>query len=120
MSTAGSAPPGPTPPAQPLTIHEANCARDGSGGVLRGKALTRAEAITRRRNGDDVVGCGPDPFDNAREAHAIESAIGPCKPDGPHVDVAGVKALPHFQPKTRPPEGHTFYEVPTRKVAGTI
>jgi hypothetical protein len=83
---------------------------------MRGEALTRAKAIARRRQGDDVVVCGADPFANAREAHTIESTFGPCKHDGPHSDVAGVMALPHFQQKTPPPIGHTFYEViPTRK-----
>jgi hypothetical protein len=52
---------------------------------------------------------------NAREAFAIESALGRCKPDGPHDDVAGVQALPHFQPKVRSAPGHTFYETPIRK-----
>ena len=105
MSTASTGP----------TTHEAICARDGTGGVARGKILSRAEAIARRQKGDDVVVCGPDTFDNAKEAYAIESAVGPCKPDGPHVDVAGAKALPHFQQKAPPPAGHTFYETPIRK-----
>lgn len=104
----------PTPPA----AHEAACIQDGSGAVIRGKLLTRAEAIARRRQADDVVVCGPDTFANAGEARAIESAVGPCKPDGPHADVAGTMALPHFQQKTPPPGGHTFYETPIRK-AGT-
>ena len=100
----------PTP-----SIHEALCFRDGSGGVSRGAGLTLAEAIIRRQNGNDVVVCGDDPFANARQAFAIESSVGPCKPDGPHADVAGVKALPHFQQKAPPPIGHTFYETPVRK-----
>jgi hypothetical protein len=104
-----------SPGSSACTIHEAICQRDGSGAVIRGTALIRAEAIVRRQNGEDVVVCGPDPFDNAREAHRIESAVGPCKPDGPHLDVAGTRALPHFQQKTPIPMGHTFYEVPTRK-----
>src|SRR5436305_13621047 len=99
----------------PLTIHEAFCARDGSGGVRRGRTLTRAEAIRRRRSGGDVVVCGPNTFTNAREAHAIESAVGPCVPDGPHLDTAGPLALPHFQQRVPPPEGHAFYETPIRQ-----
>ena len=59
--------------------------------------------------------CGPDTFANAREAYAIESAVGPCVPDGPHLDVAGALALPHFQQRAAPPQGHTFYETPVRK-----
>jgi hypothetical protein len=102
-------------PSVPPSIHEAACAQDGSGGVERGRALTRAEAISHRQRGGDVVVCGGDTFANAREAHAIESAVGPCKPDGPHEDAAGDLALPHFQQRVRPPEGHTFYETPVRK-----
>jgi hypothetical protein len=95
-------------------IYEAACASDGTGSVVRGAALTRAQAIARRRSGLDVVVCGEDTFANAALAHAIESAVARCKPDGPH-DVAGSLALPHFQPKKRPPSGHTFYETPVRK-----
>src|SRR5437868_2595438 len=97
----------PTPPAPP-TIHEAICVTDGSGGVRRGRGLTRAEAIRHRRRGEDVVVCGPNPFANAAEAHAIESAVGPCVPDGPHHDTAGPLSLPHFQQRAAPPAGHTF------------
>jgi hypothetical protein len=82
---------------------------------MRGAELTLAEPVARRRAGSDVVVCGPDTFANARKAFAIESAVGACKPDGPHADVAGGKALPHFQQKVRPPMGHTFYETPVRK-----
>jgi hypothetical protein len=104
-----------SPPSTPLTIHEGACATDGSGGVRRGSPLTRAEAVARRRVGGDVVVCGPDTFANAREAYAIESAVGSCIPDGPHTNVAGAMALPHFQQRVPPPEGHTFYETPVRK-----
>lgn len=102
-------------PATAPSIHEAFCARDGSGGVRRGRILTRTEAISRRQGGGDVVICGPDTFANSREAFAIESAVGPCIPDGPHLDAAGALALPHFQQRRPPPEGHTFYETPLRK-----
>jgi hypothetical protein len=64
------------------------------------------------------VACGPDPFANAREAHTIESAVGPCIPDGPH-EVAGALALPHFQQRAPPPVGHSFYETPVRKAIPT-
>jgi hypothetical protein len=104
----------PAPAAKP-TIHEAFCSQDGSGGVLRGKDLTRAEAIRHRQSGGDVVVCGPDTFANAREPHAIESTVEPCIPDGPHLDAAGALALPHFQQRVPPTEGHTFYETPLRK-----
>jgi hypothetical protein len=102
-------------PAAPPIIHEAVCARDGSGGVRRGRIATRNEAIRRRHTGGDVVVCGSDTFANAREAHTIEPAVGPCVPDGPHLDVAGALALPHFQQRVAPPDGHAFYETPVRK-----
>jgi hypothetical protein len=54
-------------------------------------------------------------FANAREAFAIESTVGRCIPDGPHLDAAGALALPHFQQRVPPPQGHTFYETPVRK-----
>ena len=104
----------PSPPAPPA-IYEAFCARDGSGGVRRGRTLTPAGAVRHRQSGGDVVVCGPDTFANAREAYAIESAVGPCVPDGPHLDAAGALALPHFQQRVPPAEGHTFYETPVRK-----
>jgi hypothetical protein len=104
-----------TPSPSAPVICEATRATDGSGAVRRGRALTRAEAISRRRSGGDVVVCGPDPLANPREAYAIESAVGPCVPDGPHLDVAGALALPHFQQRAATPEGHTFYETPVRK-----
>jgi hypothetical protein len=82
--------------------------------VQRGKELTRAEAISRRQSGGDVVVCGEDTFANDREARTIESAVGPCIHHPPH-DVAGPLALPHFQQLVAPPRGHTFYETPVRK-----
>ena len=102
-------------PSDPPSVHEAACARDGTGAVRRGRVLTRAEAISHRQNGGDVVVCGPDTFANYREARAIESAVGPCIPDGPHLDVAGTLALPHFQQRAAPPAGHSFYETHIRK-----
>src|ERR1700693_2120956 len=96
-------------------ICEADCSRDGSGGVLCGGSLDQSQAIARRKEGLDVVVCGEDTFANAHVAYAIEKAVGPCRPDGPHTDVAGANALPHFQQKIVPPEGHTFYETPVRK-----
>src|SRR5438874_10845645 len=96
----------PSPPAPP-TIYEAFCARDGSGGVRRGRALTPAEAINHRRSGGDVVVCGPDTFANNREARMIESGVGPWVHHPPHLDVAGTLALPHVQQRLAPPEGHT-------------
>ncbi|MGH7201298.1 MAG: hypothetical protein ACREJB_11885 [Planctomycetaceae bacterium] len=48
----------------------------------------------------------------------IEEAVvgvGNAREDPPHVATAGPQALPHFQPKHRPPAGHTFFETATRK-----
>jgi hypothetical protein len=104
----------PSPSTTP-TIHEAFCARDGSGGVQRGRPSREPRQSRTENGGGDVVVCGPDTFANAREAHAIESAVGPCIPDGPHLDSAGALALPHFQQRTPPPDGHSFYETPIRK-----
>jgi hypothetical protein len=101
------------------TIHEAVCARGGSGGVSRGATITQAEAIARRQRGEDVVVCRSDTFANARLAYAIESTVGPCKPDGPHLDVAGARALPHFQQRSGVPPGHTSYETSVRKAVTT-
>ena len=81
--------------------------------------MTRAEAIARRQKGEDIVICGPDTFANASQAFDIESTVGPCKPDGPHTDVAGALALPHFQQKTAPHPGHSFYETSIRKAVTT-
>src|SRR5260370_41308825 len=101
------------------TVHAADCAWDGSGAVVRGASLTQPEAVARRRKGYDRVVCGPDPFDNAKLARAIEAAVGACKPDGPHADVAGALAQPHFQHSAAAPGGHSFYESPTRKAVST-
>jgi hypothetical protein len=104
MSNAAS----PTAPAPPLapTIHEATCV---PGGVRRGAELTQAEAETRRRAGLDIVVCGDDTFATCNLARAIENAIGPCYHDGPHWS-AGLYSLPHWQQRTPPPPGHSFYE----------
>lgn len=102
-------------PTNPPSIHEATCATDGSGGVHRGRSLTRAEAIAHRRSGGDVIVCGDDTPANDKEARAIESAVGPCIHDPPHLMAAGPRALPHWQQNPPPPAGHTFYETHVRK-----
>ncbi len=75
-----------------------------------------ATAIARRRAGLDVVVCGNHLKSNQRLAREIEAAVGPYQQETPHRN-AGPHALPHFQPQTRPPLGHTFYETdnPQRK-----
>jgi hypothetical protein len=89
--------------------------RSSEGRVSKGKPLTLAQAEDRRRAGQDVVVCGPDLGDNRRLAGLIErNANGTAKRCPPHVN-AGARALPHYQPDPRPPDGHTFYETPNRK-----
>jgi hypothetical protein len=83
--------------------------------VQRGRALTRAEAISHRASGGNIVVCGPDTSANAFEARAIEAAVGACIHHPPHLDVAGARALPHFQQRAAPPEGHSFYETHVRQ-----
>jgi hypothetical protein len=103
-------------PGEPPRIHEATLASGPSGAVVRGAEMDLPTAISRRQRGEDVVVCGNNVKANGRLAQQIESAVGPAKPSPPHKD-AGPHALPHFQPVTRPPAGHTFYETdnPKRK-----
>jgi hypothetical protein len=101
-----------TPPAP--TIHEADLASGPTGAVVRGAEIDVAAAIARRQAGGNVVVCGDDTDANRRLAQRIEAAVGPCQRSDPHKK-AGPHALPHYQPVTRPPEGHTFYETPRRK-----
>jgi hypothetical protein len=109
-SAPGQALPAVAPPPQP-TIHEATLA--AAGGVQRGRAITQVQAEARRRNGDDVVVCGPDLVANRALAKLIEqNGNGKWKLCPPHV---GPLALPHCQPNPRPPAGHTFYETQNRK-----
>jgi len=100
-STAASAP----------SIHAAT--RGGGGSVRKGKSITQAEAEDRRKNGLDVVVCGPNLTANRSLAGRIErNANGKVKRCPPQ---AGPRSLPHWQPDPRPPEGHTFYETDKRK-----
>jgi hypothetical protein len=75
-----------------------------------------ATAIARRQMGLDLVVCGDDVKANGRLARQIESAVGTPEMQRPHED-AGPNSLPHYQPETRPPTGHSFYETgkPQRK-----
>src|SRR4051794_21837141 len=96
-------------------IHEATRATDGSGAVIKGALLTKAQAELRRQNGLDVVVCGSDELSNYLLAADIESAAGPWTHHRPHPINAGPQALPHFQQRRKPPRGHCFYETTTRK-----
>ena len=92
---------------------EAMLGFDGS--VIRGPEISQSDAETRRRQGLDVVVCGVEITLNRQLAREIESvASGSYEQHQPHRS-RGRKALPHFQPKSRPPEGHTFYETRYRK-----
>lgn len=96
-----------------VSIHSATLG--GSGEVRRGQVLSETEAILERKGGRNVVVCGNDLATNRATADRIEtSANGVSKRCPPHVN-AGPNALPHFQPKSRPPTGHTFYETDKRK-----
>ena len=96
-----------------VSIHSATLG--SSGEVRRGRVLSDLEAIAERKLGHDVVVCGTDLATNRATAERIEtSANGVSKRCPPHVN-AGPSALPHFQPKSRPPAGHTFYETDKRK-----
>jgi hypothetical protein len=106
----------PSPPVP--TLHEAEREPGLSGAVLRGPEIALAAAVARRQAGTDVVVCGPDIDANRRLAYQVEAAVGPpSKPQWPHLR-AGPKALPHFQQRQRPPDGHTFYETDKRKTKG--
>jgi hypothetical protein len=102
----------PPPPPAPR-VYEAS--PGAAGAVRKGREITQAEAEALRRAGQDVVVCGPDLNGNRALAQTIErNANGSYKRCPPHKN-AGPRALPHFQPDPRPPEGHTFYETDRRK-----
>lgn len=99
------------------TIHYAS-ATGPQGAVYRGPECTKDEAIAWRLTGKDVVICGGDLGANQDLAWEIEEAAmgaGNIKQHAAHVRTAGPDALPHFQPKARPPEGHTFFETGIQK-----
>jgi hypothetical protein len=102
------------PPPPPLTIHEATRTTNLSGIIYSGAEIDFATAVARRAAGQDVVVRGADHDENKRLAQQIEAAVGPYVRGTPHRS-AGPHALPHFQPRQRPPEGHTFYETGKRK-----
>jgi hypothetical protein len=85
------------------------------GAVTRGHRIKMAEAVSLRKTGRDVVVCGPDESANRQRAETVErTANAEAVHHAPHPN-AGPDALWHFQPLTRPPAGHTFYERSTRK-----
>lgn|SRR5262245_53255879 len=100
--------------AEPPKIHAAALAPGVSGAVYRGLEISFDESVLRRKNGEDVVVCGENVKTNRSLARRIEESVRPSVRQWPHRR-AGPAALPHFQPATRPPEGHTFYETEHRK-----
>jgi hypothetical protein len=99
----------------PPEVYEATRATDGTGAVIKGEHLTRAQAEARRQAGLDIVVCGADETDNYLLAADIEASAGPWTHHRPHPVSAGPDALPHFQQRRFPPRGHSFYETTTRK-----
>jgi len=102
------------PPAA-TTIHLATRATDGSGAVIKGGEIDTATAISGRNGGQDVVVCGDDAQANRQVALRIEEAVGPWMRQQKHTWSAGAMALPHFQQRSPPPHGHTFYETANAK-----
>jgi hypothetical protein len=99
---------------QPPAIFAATLGTAGS--VVKCARLTQAQAEQSRRAGKDVVVCGANKGVNRRTADLIErNANTSTIRHAPHTKSSGPKALPHFQPRTRPPAGHTFYETTERK-----
>lgn len=110
-STAESAPPSPQ-------VYRATLGPRGA--VHKGAVISENEAVDERRKGVDVVVCGSDYKANRTLAQRIEqTANGKYKRCPPHAN-AGPRALPHYQPDPRPPEGHTFYETANRKAANPL
>lgn len=83
--------------------------------VRESNEIDETAAVAVRKAEGDIVVCGATLAENQMIARRIETAAhGACKQESPHKN-AGGNALPHFQPITRPPHGHTFYETVTRK-----
>jgi hypothetical protein len=85
--------------------------------VIKGAALTLAEAAAARKAERDIVVCGPVEWQNVRWARYVESQAGLCKRCNPHTAKAGPQALPHFQQIVKPPHGHSFFETATLKAS---
>jgi hypothetical protein len=86
--------------------------------VYRGSSCSEAQAVAYRRSGNDIVVCDGSTAENRKLAREIETAAvgaGNAREDPAHAITAGPDALPHFQPKVRPPAGHSFFETTTQK-----
>jgi|GEM_PF-1664169 len=91
----------------------------GDGGRVHrvGNPLTEVQAVAERQLGKNVVVCGDDLSANRNLAKKVElQASGSYEVHQPHPN-AGPYALPHCQPTSRPPDGHTFYETKNLKSA---
>jgi hypothetical protein len=111
MSSAQPAPAGAAQ-TQPL-IYEASLG--GQGAVVKGNQISQTQAESLRKQGTDVVVCGPNHKANLTLAKQIErNANGSDQLCPPHKN-AGPHALPHCHPVSRHPAGHTFYETDKRK-----
>ena len=92
-----------------------------NGAVYRGPACTKAQAIAFRNAGNGIVVCDGLTADNRKLAKEIEEAVvgtGNAREDPAHVISAGPDALPHFQPRVRPPAGHSVLPKPAQPRQG--
>jgi hypothetical protein len=86
--------------------------------VEYGSEIDEATAVARRKAGEDVVVRGADGDANRNLANRIENAAGAAgRPQFPHRQTAGPRALPHFHQCNRTPKGHTFYETDNLKAS---
>jgi hypothetical protein len=92
------------------TVYEAMLASGPSGLVECGSQLTDEQAVERRRQGLNIVVCGPDGKANRAKARRIEEGVGVPVIDEPRHQNAGPYSLRHFHQACRSPEGHSFYE----------
>ena len=105
------------------TIHRASAdPTDPSGAVFHQPVpCDRADAEAWRAAGRDLVVRGDDEPANIDLARGIENAVLDAlgNPFGARYHnahpSAGPRALPHYQPMSRPPAGHTFFETADRK-----
>jgi hypothetical protein len=102
--------PKPSPSSSPPTIYRAVLGPHGL--VYRVDRLSETQAVLERRAGKDVVVCGDDKKANQSKARDIEDAVGP---NVHHTGHLGADSLTHYQPVSRPPRGHCFYEKTTAK-----
>jgi hypothetical protein len=99
------------PPATPVIC--AASATGPNGAVYRGPVCTVNQAVALRKAGKDIVVCDGTFNDNRDLARHIEEGAAGSRnvmEHPAHKKTAGPDALPHFQPKNRPPEGHSFFE----------